>query len=54
MQYFAKGCCYYVSALRVKTRSPIFNTFVTLINEKYKQFMQARQLSFTLGNQQDI
>lgn len=28
--------------------------FVTLINEQYKQFMQARQLNFTLGNQRDI
>lgn len=54
MQYLAKGCCYYVQDFRMKTGSPVFNMFVTLSNEQYKQFMQACQPSITLEDQQDI
>lgn len=38
----------------MKNVSTIFNMFVTLINKQYKQFMQVRHLSITLGDQWDI
>lgn len=37
----------------MKPGSPIFNMFVTLINQQCKQFMQAHQPSITLEDQQD-